>query len=89
MIQATNQYVWVVLDEAERERGGLLIPDTAVQRPQQGTVKSVGVFVRDKSIKPGKKAIFNKNVGFPVEVEGVEYIVLRGGEHDSEILAVI
>lgn len=88
-IQATNNYVWIIPDEEASEVGGLLIPDGSKVKPHQGLIQSIGNMVTDKSIKVGKKAIFNKNVGQEITFGGVDYKVLRGGNMDSEILGVI
>ena len=54
-----------------------------------GTIISVGWDVSDKRILKGKKAVFNQNTGFDIELEGEVFTVLRGGKEDSQIIAVL
>lgn len=79
MIQATNNFVFIKRDESEKEKGGLIIPDAGVEQPSKGTIVTVGEVVHDKKIKSakGKQCIFPKGVGFPIEHDGVEYLVLE------------
>jgi len=88
-IQATNTFVLVVRDEIKNEIGGLSIPDSAKKKPSMGTIISVGWDVSDKRIVKGKKAVFNQNTGFDIELENEIFTVLRGGKEDSQIIAVI
>ena len=81
--KAVSSYVWIIRDEAESEIAGLYIPDSNKVKPNTGKIQSVGVMVTDHSIKPGRTAIFNKNVGQEIEYEGVTYTVLRS---ENEIL---
>lgn len=80
MIQATNNFVFIVRDKAETEKGGLIIPGAGREKPHQGTIVSVGDLVQDKNIKKakGKKCLFHKTVGWPIDFEGTEYLVLEG-----------
>jgi len=78
--------------EEERTAGGILLPDTAKERPQWGEVVAVGPGQWDESgakripvdVKVGDKVIFAKYGGTEVKVDGVEYLILR----ESDILAV-
>ena len=88
-IQATNTFVLVIRDEVKTEMGGLSIPDSAKKKPSIGTIISVGWDVSDKRILKGKKAVFNLNAGFEIELENETFTVLRGGKEDSQIIAVI
>lgn len=81
-IQASNKSVWVIRDDEVNTIGSIIIPDNAIKKPQSGTIYSVGELVEDKSILKGKKAFFNQNSGFDIEIEDDVFTVLN----DSEIL---
>ena len=79
-------------DEAEQMRGGLYIPDTAKEKPQQGEVVAVGPGkLSDQGerlapdVKAGDKVLYGKYSGTEVTVGGTEYLILR----ESDILAII
>lgn len=86
-IQATNNFVFIVRDEVQKESSGLLIPGQGREKPHQGTIFSIGHLVKDPKIKGGKnrKCLFHKGIGFSIDFEGVEYLVLMG----DEIIAVL
>jgi len=79
------------LEEAEQMRGGLYIPDTAKEKPQQGTVVAVGPGRYEKDarvpmdVKAGDKILYGKYSGTEVTIEGEQLLILR----ESDILAVI
>lgn len=79
------------LEEAEQMRGGLYIPDTAKEKPQQGSVVAVGPgrYEKDKrvpmDVKVGDKVLYGKYSGTDVTLDGEEYLILR----ESDILAII
>ncbi|MCA9737051.1 MAG: co-chaperone GroES [Gemmatimonadetes bacterium] len=80
------------LDEAEEMRGGLYIPDTAKEKPQQGEVIAVGpgkLSDEGKRLAPdvsaGDKVLYGKYSGTEVTVDGEQYLILR----ESDILAII
>lgn len=81
------------LQEAEvKSAGGIIIPDTAKEKPSQGTVIAVGPGKRNKngeiiplSVKKGDKVVYEKWAGREIKIDGEEYMVM--GEDD--ILAVI
>ena len=80
------------VEEAEQIRGGIIIPDTAKEKPQQGDVVAVGNGKLLENgervgidVKAGDKIIFGKYSGAEIKIEGSEYIVLR----EDEILGVI
>jgi chaperonin GroES len=85
----------VVVEPMEAEsktKGGIVLPDTAQEKPQRGTVISVGPGrVADDgkripmTVKKGNKIIYAKYGGMEVEVDGKEYMILR----ESDILAKI
>ena len=80
------------LEETEQMRGGLYIPDTAKEKPMQGTVVAVGpgkLSEQNERIEPdvkvGQRVLYGKYSGTEVSVDGEEYLILR----ESDILAVI
>src|SRR5512143_2193349 len=79
------------LEDAETMRGGLYIPDTAKEKPQQGEIVAVGPgrFEDGKrvpmDVKAGDKVLYGKYSGTEVTVEGEQYLILR----ESDVLAVI
>lgn len=84
-ITAVNNFVLLQRDESKSETNGLIIPTSARQKMHIGTIISVGELSKDKKIKPGKRAMFHQTVGFTIEHEGTEYLVLL----DNEIIAVL
>jgi len=80
------------LEEAEQMRGGLYIPDTAKEKPQQGEIIAVGPGrVSDQGeriapdVKAGDKVLYGKYSGAEVTVDGEQYLILR----ESDVLAVL
>lgn len=80
------------LEEAEEMRGGLYIPDTAKEKPQQGEVIAVGPgkksdegSVIPMEVAAGNKILYGKYSGTEVTVEGEQYLILR----ESDILAIV
>jgi chaperonin GroES len=80
------------LEEAEEMRGGLYIPDTAKEKPQQGEVIAVGPgkksdegTVIPMEVAAGNKILYGKYSGTEVTVEGEQYLILR----ESDILAIV
>jgi chaperonin GroES len=80
------------MEETEQMRGGLYIPDTAKEKPQQGEVIAVGPGkVNDAGtrvapeVSVGNRVLYGKYSGSEVNVDGEEYLILREGD----ILAVI
>ena len=80
------------IEESETVRGGIIIPDSAKEKPQQGEVISVGkgksndegkVFPLD--VKAGDKILFGKYSGTTVKVDGDELLVMR----EEDIMAVV
>lgn len=84
-LQAVGEFVYVIKDEAETQMDGLLIPEPSIKKPNIGTILSVGGIVSDSNISAGKKAIFNKSVGEPIELFGVEITVLNGNQQISGV----
>ena len=79
------------LEEAEQMRGGLYIPDTAKEKPQQGEILAVGPgrYEDGKRIPPdvkvGDKVLYGKYSGTEVTLDGDQALILR----ESDVLAVI
>jgi chaperonin GroES len=79
------------LEEAEQMRGGLYIPDTAKEKPQQGEVVAVGPgrFEKDQrvpmEVAVGNKVLYGKYSGTEVTVDGEQYLILR----ESDVLAIV
>ena len=79
------------LDEQEQMRGGIIIPDTAKEKPQQGEVIAAGEgkFREDGTrqpldVKAGDRVLFGKYSGSEVKIDGEEYLIMR----EDEILGV-
>jgi chaperonin GroES len=80
------------LDEGEQIRGGIIIPDSAKEKPQQGKVEAVGNGKLLESgervppdVKAGDRILFGKYSGSEIKVDGEEYLILR----EDEILGVL
>ena len=79
------------LEEAEQMRGGLYIPDTAKEKPQQGEIIAVGPgrYEKDKrvpmDVKVGDRVLYGKYSGAEVTLDGQQFLILR----ESDVLAVI
>jgi chaperonin GroES len=80
------------LEEGEQKSGGIIIPDTAREKPQRGEVIAAGSGkVNDDGkrvpldVKPGDQILFGKYTSQEVKLEGQEYLIMR----EDEVLAVI
>lgn len=80
------------IEEDEKTKGGVIIPDTAKEKPMTGDVVTAGPGVRnDKGktvpldVKPGDRVLFAKFVGTQVKIDGEDLLILR----ESDILGVI
>jgi len=80
------------LEEEVQERGGIIIPDTAKEKPQQGEIVAVGdgELTEDGSrlpmdVKVGDKVLYGKYSGTEVRIDGEDVLILR----ESDILAII
>lgn len=87
-----DRVVVQALEETEQMRGGLYIPDTAKEKPQQGTIVAVGPGKLSEEgtritpdVKVGQRVLYGKYSGTEVNVDNEEYLILR----ESDILAVI
>jgi chaperonin GroES len=80
------------LEESEQKVGGIIIPDTAKEKPQQAHVKAVGNGKLLESgervpldVKAGDRILFGKYSGSDIKIEGQEYLILK----EDEILGVL
>ncbi|KRT65838.1 MAG: co-chaperonin GroES, chaperonin GroES [Candidatus Dadabacteria bacterium CSP1-2] len=80
------------LNTEEKTKGGIIIPETAKEKPQEGKVVSVGKgkLLEDGSTRPldvkvGDRILFSKYGGTEINIEGDEYLILR----EDEVLAVV
>lgn len=85
----------VVIQRLEEERttsGGIVIPDTAAEKPQRGQVVAVGKGkpldsggVREPEVKNGDKVLFGKYAGTEIKIDDEEYLVMR----EDDVVAVL
>jgi chaperonin GroES len=86
-----DRVVVKALEETEQMRGGLYIPDTAKEKPQQGEIVAVGPGRYDEGkrvpmdLKVGDKVLYGKYSGTEVTIDGDQLLILR----ESDVLAVI
>jgi chaperonin GroES len=80
------------LDAEEKTAGGIIIPDTAKEKPMQGEVVAVGSGVRGEDgkiialdVKAGDRVLFGKWSGTEVKVDGVELLIMK----ESDILGIL
>lgn len=80
------------IEEEEKTQGGIIIPDAAKEKPQQGKVVAVGkgkVLDNGSRVEPdvkeGDTVLFGKYAGSEVKVDGVEYLIMR----EDDILGVL
>ena len=71
----------------EKTAGGIIIPDTAKEKPQKGKVVDVGTGKKDEpmTVKVGDSVLYGKYSGTEITIEGNEYLIMR----ESDIFAVI
>jgi chaperonin GroES len=79
------------IEEDERTKGGIIIPDTAKEKPQQGEIVAVGPGALDEKgnvqpleVKPGDRVLFGKWSGTEVKIDGDELLIMK----ESDILGV-
>src|SRR5881275_2991618 len=80
------------LDAEEKTKGGIIIPDTAKEKPQEGEVVAVGPGARDESgklnaldVKAGDRVLFGKWSGTEVRIDGEDLLIMK----ESDIMGVI
>lgn len=71
----------------EKTVGGIIIPDSAKEKPLKGEVKAVGQGIKDEEmvVKEGDTVLYGKYAGTEIEFEGEKYLIMR----QSDILAII
>ena len=80
------------LDKVEEKKGGIIIPDTAKEKPQEGEVIAAGPGKRDDKggiipmdVKAGDKILYGKYSGTEIKLDDVEYLIM----HQEDILGII
>ena len=80
------------VQEEEKTKGGIIIPDTAKEKPIEGEVIAVGNGkiledgkVRALDIKPGDRVLFSKYAGTEIKIDGVDHLILR----EDEVLGIL
>ena len=80
------------IDAEEKTKGGIIIPDTAKEKPSQGEVVAVGPGGRDEAgklipidVQVGNRILFGKWSGTEVKIDGVEYLIMK----ESDIMGVL
>src|ERR1700704_2019486 len=87
----SDRVVVKALEDTEKMRGGLFIPDTAKEKPQQGEIIAVGPGRYEKNVrvpmevKVGDKVLYGKYSGTEVTINNDQYLILR----ESDVLAVV
>lgn len=71
----------------EKTVSGIIIPDTAKEKPQRGTIVAVGTGKKDEpmTVKVGDQVLYGKYSGTEIQIEGKDYLIMR----ESDIFAVI
>jgi chaperonin GroES len=80
------------IDAEERTAGGIIIPDTAKEKPSQGEIIAVGPGGRDENgklipidVHPGDRVLFGKWSGTEVKIDGVDYLIMK----ESDVMGVL
>ena len=80
------------IEEGDRTKGGIIIPDTAKEKPQEGEIVAVGTGVRDDKgalqaldVKAGDRVLFGKWSGTEVKLNGEDLLIMK----ESDIMGVI
>jgi chaperonin GroES len=79
------------IEEQEKTKGGIIIPDTAKEKPQEGEVVAVGPGKQNDGkvvpmdVKKGDRVLFGKYAGNEIKLNGIEHLILR----EEDILGVI
>jgi chaperonin GroES len=80
------------VEQDERTRGGIIIPDTAKEKPMEGEVVAVGPGARDETgklqpldVKPGDRILFGKWSGTEVKLDGEELLIMK----ESDIMGIL
>jgi chaperonin GroES len=80
----------VLVEPAQAEEmtaGGIIIPDTAKEKPQKGTVVAIGTGKKDEpmTVKVGETVLYGKYAGTEITIDGINYLIMR----ESDIVAII
>ena len=80
------------LESDTKTKGGIIIPDTAKEKPQEGEVIAVGAGARDESgkiialdVKAGDRVLFGKWSGTEVKIEGQDFLIMK----ESDIMGIV
>lgn len=80
------------IDESEQMQGGIIIPDTAKEKPTRGEIMAVGAGrrmedgkVMSLEVKPGDRVLMSKYAGTEVKIDGEEYLILR----EDDVLGIL
>ena len=80
------------VESEEKTKGGIIIPDTAKEKPQEGEIIAVGSGARDEAgklvpldVKAGDRVLFGKWSGTEVKLDGVEYLIMK----ESDVMGVL
>jgi chaperonin GroES len=80
------------IEQEEKTKGGIIIPDTAKEKPQEGKIVAVGPGARDDrgqinaiGVKVGDTILFGKWSGSEIKLDGVEYLVMK----ESDVIGVL
>ncbi len=75
------------VEAEEKTKAGIIIPDTAKEKPQRGEVVAVGTGKKDEplTVKEGETVLYGKYAGTEITIEGEDYLIMR----ESDILAII
>jgi chaperonin GroES len=80
------------IDAEDKTKGGIIIPDTAKEKPQEGEVIAVGPGGRDEAgklipidVKPGNRVLFGKWSGTEVKIDGEELLIMK----ESDIMGIV
>jgi chaperonin GroES len=92
MIPLGDRVIVRLLEKEDKKKGGIIIPDTAKERPQEGEVVAVGKGRRNNAgermeleVKKGDRVLFAKYAGNEIEIESSKYLVVK----EDEILAIL
>jgi chaperonin GroES len=87
-----DRVVLTRIDAEEKSTGGIIIPDTAKEKPQEGRVVAIGPGGRDDSgklipidVKVGDRVLFGKWSGTEVKIDGIEYLIMK----ESDVMGVL
>ena len=71
----------------EKTASGIIIPDTAKEKPQRGTIVAIGDGKKDEplTVKAGDHVLYGKYAGTEISIEGTDYLIMR----ESDILAIV